>query len=470
MTKDKSTLPLGLGSRSGNEVKKGNSGTSGKDTVQASSDRESAPGESSSSSSNPVTASSGHGEETKTNPVTASSGHGKDTPATASSGQGEKNSLKEARKAQREIKANQTKVLHERIVRSLWPTSELRKDFRETSGQEPDPVKLLTSVRFRDMWKEFDSATYPTTKARTDLRKLALQIQSKEKRKGNSKALKAKSEDDNNVNKRKLRSLSSERSEPTPTTSRSLPKIPRVGASPAAPATASQVAAPAQSDEEQEILEEEPLLDDFEEDLREALPSFAEKVKGGKRKDFPFILFIHTGDEERRVMSRETFNLLQEKIQEKCFLLMEKGEPAPMVEWFAFAKGSGVIAPANQESQDILRTIVAETKVAEFTFRAWAKGEKGKYLPLSIKLPGSLTFPGNRIMMTLIQFNRLPPDSYVIRSCKPITDNGKERLLRIGAEESLFNAIKAKEGYLYVAACKLEVFYQGSRVTSKTVV
>ncbi len=255
-------------------------------------------------------------------------------------------------------------------------------------------------------------------------------------------------------------------------------KIPRLGASPgAAPSAAKATSTPVQVDEEEvvDVIDDESLepgLEDFADDIRAALPSYANVAKKGeKRKDFPYLLYVHTG-EERRTMSKETWTCFYEKLNVAFMNLVFRGKEVPTLAWFSFAKGVGLICLANQASLDQMKNIVATIKVAEFTFQGWAKGERGKYTPLSVRLPSPLTsgvFTAGKVLQMAILQNKLP-DKYFVRGCKKVPGGGSECLLRFGAEEELFEALRRLDGDIGVAAHRLEIFYQGSRLTTDTTI
>ncbi len=365
-----------------------------------------------------------------------------------------------------------------KIILALFPTPELKKEFKEATGTDPDPKRLMCSLRFRDLWGVFDASEKPTTKQLLTLRKLAKEIQGKGKETKRSEPPKSKSTPISETNKkRKNRSFSSERGA-TPTRGCFSFKIPRLGASPAAPAPSGKDAPPTLVEEEeiQDVIDDEstePGLEDFADDIRAALPTNPNVAgKGEKRKDFPFLLYVHTGEEERRTMSKETWTLFYEKLNVTFMNLVFGGKEVPTLEWSGFAKGVGLICLANKASLDQMKDIVATIRVAEFSFRGWAKGEKGKYIPLSVRLPSQLmtgVFTAGKVLQMAILQNKLP-DKYVVRGCRKVSGGGSERLLRFGVEEELFEALRQMNGNIGVAAHRLEIFYQGSRMTTDTTI
>ncbi len=357
-----------------------------------------------------------------------------------------------------------------RVILALWPTPELKKDVKDATGSDAEPGQVLDSTRFRDLWLTFDRMKKPSARMVTDLRKLAVEILSRKKghtrRSQKPAASKEKVSDAKSI-KRKARSISAERgathSGSTPEAKSAKVNAPEVSSNPHS------------EPEDTDIIQDEdhePALEDFSKEMKAALPTYAENAKGEKqKKDYKYILYVHLGDDERRTMAKEVWSILFKKVQATCLELVFTGKPSPRVEWTGFSKGVGVIAPADEESRSIMKEIVATTKVAEDSFRAWAKGEKGKYTPLSILIPHTMkreVFTAGKIMQAATLMNQLPEKKFYIRSCTDVAGGGKERILRLGAEDDFVQTIKDKNGVIYVAASKLEVFYQGARLTTGT--
>ncbi len=366
-----------------------------------------------------------------------------------------------------------------KIILALFPTPELKAEFKELTGTDPDPKRLMGSLRFRDLWGAFDASDKPTAKQLLTLRKLAKEIQGKGKgaQKPDPPPPKSKSTSMGNVTdkKRKNRSFSSERGA-TPMVSSFAFKIPQLGASPATPSGSAPPSVSNDNEEKQDVIDDkstEPGLEDFADDIRAALPTYANMAgKGEKRKDFPYLLYVHTGEEERRTMSKETWTFFYEKLNVTFMNLVFGGKEVPTLEWSGFAKGVRLICLVNKESLEQMRDIVATIKLAEFTFRGWAKGERGKYVPLSVRLPPPLmsgVFTAGKVLQMAILQNKLP-NKYVIRGCRKVPGGSTERLLRFGAEEELFEALRQRNGNIGVAAHRLEIYFQGSWLTTDTTI
>ena len=390
-------------------------------------------------------------------------------------------STSQGKSAYNQRRQQEWKARGERIKRALWPQPEHLRDFKGATGQEPDFKRLWSSTRWRDLWMRFDAAKNPTTKDREDLRKLALELHTKGKqgKRGSGPPPNATSKTTAITlnKKRKTRSLSLERSGSNPPTPVS--KQPRVTPAPETSSSTPTKLVPTiveatEAMGDMNVIQDEtdePTLDDVAPgDVSGEAADYASKAKGAARKDYPYILYVHEGNDERKTMSRETWNCLYEKINTACMDLIIGEKDAPKIEWSGFAKGVGLIAPLDERSRDIMQKLVADTEVAEYKFRAWAKGEKGRWVPLSIKIPAFMkkeTVTAQKIMQMAVLMNKLPEKSYIIRSCHVIQP-GKERLLRIGADEHLVTRLKQLKGEIYVAAAKLEVHFNKARLLPTT--
>ncbi len=386
-----------------------------------------------------------------------------------------------SKKKDREAKKKLHQEMRQRVMLTLFNTPELIRDVKTKTGLEPDPGKLLDSTRFRDAWITFNSLKDPGAKKVTALRQLAVDIMSKGK-KGHHQASPlptSKSSDRHTKGdgkKRKDRSLSTERGHSSSGLTPGA-KAAKVNTPTARPESSSTLVSQAEAQEANNdgVIQgehDEPALEEFAEDMRAALPTYAQNAKGEKKTDYPHILYVHLGNDERKTMPKDVWNLFFEKVQAICLERAFKDDAAsPKIEWSGFSRGVGVIAPADEESKTIMKEVVSSITVAEHNFRAWARGERGKFIPLSILIPHTMkkeVFTAGKIMQAIVRTNKLHEDKHVIRSCNEFPGGGKRRLLRIGAEEDLVTAIKALNGVVYIAASKLEVFFRGGRLTSST--
>ena len=358
----------------------------------------------------------------------------------------------------------------------LFPTEQLKKDFKNaTGGHDPNPQRLLQDVEFRDRWMKLGDK--PSTKAVKELRILSVNIHGKKRTRSSLQtstrrdSSKAQLEDKTKMctstsTKRKNRSLSLERpGEEQETPKTSLPKIPRIVQTPP-----EETASAAPKGDEEEVLDEEelPSLEELSQALDEegGEKSYAEATGSGTggrtiRKDYPFLLYVHTGDEERRTMSRKTWDLFLKEVTKAHMDLALKTGSAPFSEWRAFKRGVGFFAILDKESQIQMKELIANVKVAEYTFRGWAKGETGKFTPLTTVLPAETDgTPAGKIMQVITCLNGLPESSeasthYVIRSCEA-RKGGKGRILRVGVSKEWMERLGAKNLQVFLGPRLLE--------------
>ena len=378
-----------------------------------------------------------------------------------------------------EVKRKRTKgskgvsdAVKQRLLRALWPTHEQRKDFKERAGVDPDPTLLLGNLRFRDGWREFDSNSSPSSKERSALRRLAIDITRRSSAKGKASTSKSQAELVRG-NKRKNRSSSflTERGAPT-TSSTPKYKIPKIHDS-----GNKVVSAMVPVHKETDIIEgsEDEVSEIDVADLDEALPSHADVVRGKKPKlskqEYPNILWIHSGNEDREQVTKEAWKLLYEKLEGAVVNLVLEGKTPPRIDWHGFKKGTGIIAPVDEVSRDIVKELVASIQVDGSNFRAWSRGERSKYTTVAIRVPTTMTsdrFTAGKLLQVLTLQNKLPEDKAVVRSCHPVSPGSKERVLRIGIMEEVIQAIVELNGYLYLGAGRVEVHLDGSRLTQVT--
>ncbi len=272
--------------------------------------------------------------------------------------------------------------------------------------------------------------------------------------------------------KRKNRSFSSERPGDERGTPKALPKIPRLTTTP--PEDAASAAAGGQ---DPDVLEEDelPSLEELSQALsEEGEKSYAEAAgsagKATDRKDYPYLLYVHTGDEERKTMTRKTWDLFLKEVNKAVVdMVLEKGK-APRSEWNAYKRGVGFFAILDKDSQTMMKELIAAIKVAEFSFRGWAKGETGKYTPLTTILPAQMDgLPTGKLMHAITALNGLPAQTeqethFVIRSCEA-RRGGSGRVLRIGVSRTWKEILESMD-YRVLAATTMLEFRTGAGTPS----
>ncbi len=208
-----------------------------------------------------------------------------------------------------------------------------------------------------------------------------------------------------------------------------------------------------------------------EEELSKSLGSslsFADAASstttGAKTKvNYEFILFVNTGGEARLGMSRQTWNLFTEKLTDLVMTRVFDDLPVPKIDWSNLVRGIGVLAAVDEDSQVLTKQLVSEIEVAEHSFRAWSKNERGIYTSVTAKLPAMLkNQPYGKIMAAVVKLNNHPESGFVLRKGMTFKDQGNVRLLRIGVTKEFLEALK-KVDRVRVGICSLEFLVHGAQ-------
>jgi hypothetical protein len=186
--------------------------------------------------------------------------------------------------------------------------------------------------------------------------------------------------------------------------------------------------------------------------------SFA-KVASGKveRKRYPDLLYVHLGGDKKQSMSRATWAVFAKKLSARLVDLDIAGQPTPDSDWTGWQKGMGLIAVTSPEAQAQMKVLIAETKVAEFTFRGWAKGEAGKYRLVTADIPAIMeSVPAGKLMGGLCKKHGLPDGSkgeYVLAPKPGGKGPTTQRQLRIMATDEFIEALERKN---FKTVCALQ--------------
>jgi hypothetical protein len=94
-------------------------------------------------------------------------------------------------------------------------------------------------------------------------------------------------------------------------------------------------------------------------------------------------LYIHMSLENKFLMTRNVWDIFNEKIQIKCLECLTKtgsdSFPPPQVDFIGFKASIGAIVPADQELLETIIKLVATIEVTGKCFKALKKGEKAEW-------------------------------------------------------------------------------------------
>ena len=353
-----------------------------------------------------------------------------------------------------------------RMVKIVFPSDDRIKEFGEIVGQNPNFTRFLQNSAFAESFWQYESS--PSEKQRRRLFWDAVEIQGGKtlrrraqeraakdtKSKQQSDSVPASSRKTSVESGKRLRSPSTSTERLTSTTGAALHgfKIPKLAAS--------NVPSTEETSEQDDsamvgIVDEDSIS---MEDVRRSLDDLTyagvagDKASTGKRKkEYPFILHVHSGTEEREPITRDTWQMLSSKIDERLVTFDIEGDPIE-ADFHAFSKGAGIYAITDDRSRSRMQALVAETQVAGHHFRAWAKGEKGTHTHLVTRVPMSLEkVAGGKITAALMKRAGIADDDYKLISCHSSKGN-PQRILRIGFTEAAMTILHQRDMRLKVGS------------------
>ena len=212
---------------------------------------------------------------------------------------------------------------------------------------------------------------------------------------------------------------------------------------------------PATATESAEGEEEQPLIDDEHinrlaachlssegdnenttETRKESEETYAKKTQ---KKIFPWILFIHAGENKRLGINKDefkhilrslnTFLLTNEEIQEKI-----------NIEWSDYVGQTGIIACLDEETHHWVKEFIRQAQFGEGKiYRAWSKEESVRTETVRVFLPDAYEgIPLRVIIDGCLKKNKLEGDYKIVSKSRTKTG----LYLKLGFDEKLFSTIQ----------------------------
>jgi hypothetical protein len=334
----------------------------------------------------------------------------------------------------------------------LFPSVDDQKAFETKFGVTFDAKKCLDSERFKDRWTTY--CREPSDEKAKALASLAESILVKKP--GPGKATAAKADKSKSGYDKRNRAAAF-----TPSPTGKVPyKIPRVSAYGARPNENPQPSTSGAATENNIVEEGEISLDALT--IDGAGDAAARKARDEDRK---FLLFVHKGNEDRYALTKSQWTIFVEKYHEMIMEEELEGKPTPSVAWTGFSRSTGVICPKDEESQRMVKDIVAKIDISGVNFRAWSLGEKGLFELVSIKVPATMraeVFTGRKLVTAICKKNGFVegPPNVILRNVE-VQKGGNGRLLRLGVSETILTTFKKIGGAVEVAGTSLVIYYKG---------
>ena len=122
-----------------------------------------------------------------------------------------------------------------------------------------------------------------------------------------------------------------------------------------------------------------------------------------------------------------------------------------------YKAGQGLIACVDEESNKLAKKLTAQIMVAEFSFRAWSKGEEGSHTPCSIQIPPELkAVPTGKILTLLDKANGWDEDTFKFRSVRE-TD-GRRQLVGVIRKE-LRSELAGQQNEVSLQVCRTKILF-----------
>jgi len=359
-----------------------------------------------------------------------------------------------------------------RVQQLLYPTTDSLAEFKRKTGKDFSASKLLDSARFAERWRMFSKNSHPTAEDRSVLRNMAMDILKKASRR-------APTVIPQEPTGKVISNAKRPRADTTVSTLSSTPlgkasKIPKIKESEPQASTSKEKAPQNNIASGDDSVVDEETYDslDFHEEESYAAAVTNTKTKWAESK---MALFIHLTTDERKLMPRVTWRLFLEQFQERILKLDESDQPSPFVDFTGWSKGTGLIVAADEDSKDLIKTLVSSMEVQGHSLKAWERGERGTYVLLTCQLPESLNptiFSGGRMLLNMATKNGLTlgenNQNLQALSCKNIAEGTSKRLLRFKVTEVVLREILQKKGILYTAGARLQVRYNGKPITDSS--
>jgi hypothetical protein len=358
--------------------------------------------------------------------------------------------------AQREARKKAAKEAREaenaRVRAILFPGPDDQKAFETKLGVTFDAKKCLDSERFKDRWTTY--CREPTDAKAKALTSLAESILAKKVAPGKAKSAK----DDKSKSGYDKRSRSAAF---TPSPAGKTPyKIPRVSAYGRRPSEDPQPSTSGTAATDNIVEEGEISLDGL---VIDGAGDAASSKKSDEGREF--LLFVHKGNEDRYALTKSQWTIFVEKYHEMIMEEELEGKPTPSVAWTGFSRSTGVICPKDEESQKMVKEIVAKIDVSGVNFRAWSVGEKGLFELVSVRVPATMraeVFTGRKLVSAICKKNGFVegPPNVILRNVE-VQKGGNGRLLRLGVSETILDTFRKIGGAVEVAGTSLVIYYKG---------
>merc|ERR1712016_110899 len=106
--------------------------------------------------------------------------------------------------------------------------------------------------------------------------------------------------------------------------------------------------------------EREPSLDDKGPSAKDNSDADLELLENDEPPRNPYVIHVYRGGIKHEPITKEVWDVVSGKIQDLILPILEEEPSRIVLEWFSYKDGAGILAPPNEEEQELLRKWIAE--------------------------------------------------------------------------------------------------------------
>ena len=219
--------------------------------------------------------------------------------------------------------------------------------------------------------------------------------------------------------------------------------------------------------------ERDPSPGDKDPSAKDKSDADLELLEDDKPPRNPNVIHVYRGGEKHEPITKEVWEELSGKIQDKILTVIDEEPSRVVLEWFSYKDGAGILAPSNAEERELLRKWIDDLSVTDKDgaiddFHGWVEGEDGDYTPLTAKMPYQRR-PGvtaARILTNWCNQAKLDLDQFRVRDV--VTYQDKSRVMKFSAKKELVDFLKQKGGTMNFCGNRMEIHFQKKNIVRHT--
>jgi hypothetical protein len=196
-------------------------------------------------------------------------------------------------------------------------------------------------------------------------------------------------------------------------------------------------------------------------------PSYADKLKGKRHTNLPFLLYVHRGKVDREpLLPGDLATIIAALDKHYLDLIMTDPTGLPrlsVADSWQKADGTGIIGCENGETREWYHTAIEHLILDSISFRAWRKGEDDRYKQVTVLIRAPmLDYTVDKLMVFARHQNKIDiaPEDYKLQRTHKLDSGSK--ILTIGMTPKLVWALHDAGFQLKIASTTLHFILKGS--------